>query len=418
MKRTNAAGETTEIEYVRDGIEGTCHANPARITGPDGGVHRFAYDLKGNLSAHVDPTGAERYIARDGRGLPLMITDGDETWWRFQWSAMGDLEAEGPASGMRVRFAHDRLGRTVGVARGQDAPDGLVRDANGNLIAIHRPDGGVVQLAYDPEDRIVWHRDPLGRETRWRYDGLRFPRERITADGSRFVYQYDSELNLIGLENPKGERYRLDYDLAGRLVREVGFDGRVLDYRYDDSGRLAEQLDAGASTKFKRDPLGRLLEKDLADDTSHRFAWDSGGRLTLAENSERRVEFGYDKAGRLVYEEQDGQLLSHRYDGRGRRVETILPDGRKLQVAYGYDDLFSAISFNGVPVATVNRDGVGREVERFAGNVRQEQSYDPQGRLVRQEGFRQGAERQAVFARNYGYDTAAACVSSMTSVED
>ena len=94
---------------------------------------------------------------------------------------------------------------------------------------------------------------------------------------------YDSELNLIGLVNPKGERYRIDYDLAGQMVREVGFDGRVLEYRFDPAGRLVEQLDAGRSTKFVRDAMGRLLEKQFADGTKQSFAWDGAGRLRVAE---------------------------------------------------------------------------------------------------------------------------------------
>lgn len=398
----NAAGETTRIEYALEDLRGVGHGNPARITAPDGAVHHFSYDARGNLATHTDPLGVERRYLRDERGLPLEISDGMGVWRRFRWSAASNLEWVGAEQGgAQIRFWHDALGRVVGLARGGDAPTHFVRDANGNLAGIQRLDG-LVTLEYDAEDRLTRHRDQMGRETRWRYGGPTIPLERVAADGSRFTYCYDSELNLTGLENPKGERYELAYDAAGRLVREVGFDGRALDYRYDPSGRLLERIDAGRSTKFVRDALGRLLEKQFADGTSQRFAWDAGGRLVACENAAHKVEFAYNSAGRLIRETQNGLNLEHAYDDRGRRVASRLPDGRQLQMAYGVDDLFTKVAFDGAVIAEVTRDTAGREVQRRAGQVRQQQAYDPQGRLAAQRGLR-GAE--TVFARRYDYDT-------------
>jgi RHS repeat-associated protein len=413
-ERTNAAGETTRTEYALGDWRGLVHSNASRITGPDGAPHEFAYDERGNLVRHLDPTGVERRFERNGRGLPAEIRDGEGVWRQFRWSAEGNLEWVGVEGGAQMRYGYDRLGRVRKLARGGDAPTRLERDANGNITSIDRPDGGVVRLEYDAEDRITLHRNPLGHETQWRYDGLRYPLERVAADGSRFLYEYDSELNLVGLENPKGEKYRLDYDLAGRLSREIGFDGRVIEYRYNPSGRLVEQLDAGRPTAFVRDALGRLLEKHFADGTSHCFAW-TAGRLVLAESAERKVEFGYDKAGRLATEIQDGLALQHAYDGRGRRTETLLPDGRKIGIGYGPDDFFSSVSFAGEVVARVDRDIAGREVYREwgpAGDVRQEQAYDPQGRLTTQQGFR--GDNRSIFVRRYRYDTS----DLLTQIED
>jgi RHS repeat-associated protein len=388
---------------------------PIRFTDPDSASDIFVHDARGNLSVHIDPTGRERRFARDPRGLPLAILDGEGTARRFAWSDAGDLVAEGTDRGARRQVRHDRLGQAVEVRQGQDAPVRLVRDRAGNVVEIHRPDGGKVVLEYDPENRVVRHQDPLGRETRWRYDGLPFPRERVTADGACFRYAYDSELNLVGLENQKGERYRLDYDPAGRLMREVGFDGRTIEHDYDPSGRLVEQRDVGRPIRFRRDALGRLLEKRFADGSSHRFAWDKAGRLIEAANEARRLAFEYDPAGRLLAEHQDDQVLRHRYDRRGRRRGSQLPDGRVVQTMFGPDGLSTAVGFDGALVASFARDEAGRETERLAGGLHEKREYDPQGRLIAQQGFRRGGGRtdgggNPVFARGYGYDGADALV--------
>ena len=405
VQSTNAAGETTQISYLSSDVRtASVLHNAAEIIDAAGARQRFIYDDRGGLIRHMDPTRVDRRFVRDQRGLLQQISDDEGLARRFQWSAAGDLQWEGLENGAHISYSHDALGRLASTRRGSDDTVRFERDPNGNIVAIYQPDGSTIQLAYDAEDRVVLHRDAVGRETRWRYDGLRFPVERILPDGSRFTYQYDSELNLTGLENPKGEHYQIDYDLAGQMVREVGFDGRTLEYRFDPAGRLLEQLDAGRSTKFVRDPVGRLLEKELADGVKQTFAWDKGGRLTLADNPARKVALTYDAAGRLIGETQDGQALSHVYDRRGRRVQTVLPDGRKLQIAYDGNNLYSRIAFDGLLLAELTRDAAGRETQRQAGPVRELRTYDPQGRLTEQRGLRGAGVTDLVFARDYRYD--------------
>ena len=405
VERVDPAGGVTRLDYALDAAAGVGHGNPARIVGPDGAEHRFRYDARGNLAIQIDPTGRERRLVREARGLPVAVLDGGGVARRLHWSPEGDLVAEGTERAAARRTVYDRLGRPILMRRGDDAPLRLVRDAGGSLIEIHRPDGGVVTLERDAEDRVVRHRDPLGRETRWRYDGLPHPRERITADGGRFRYDYDSELNLVGLENQKGERYRLDYDLAGRLVREIGFDGRTIEHVLDAVGHLVGQRDAGRPLHFRRDPMGRLLEKRFADGAVHRFAWDRGGRLVEAVNETRVLGFSYDAAGRLVAERQDDHVLTHDHDARGRRTETRLPDGRRIRIGWGEDGQVAGVGLDDRTIARFRRDAAGREVERIAGGMHQEQAFDPQGRLVRQEGRRLGGGG-ALFARSYDYDAA------------
>ncbi|WP_049973837.1 RHS repeat-associated core domain-containing protein, partial [Azospirillum sp. B4] len=406
-------GASVLLAYGADSLTSPVLGRPVRVTEPDGAVYQYRYDRRGNLTSHTDPLGhAVRYL-RDPRGLPLAVQDALGTIRRFTWSAEGGLEAEGTDRHTRRRYAHDALGRIVGVQRGEDAPLRLERDANGNVIAIHRPDGGTVELEYDAEDNVVRHSDPLGRVTRWRYDGLPFPVERVSADGTRFGYRYDSELNLVGLINQKGESYRLDYDLAGQLVGEVGFDGRHLAYRRDAAGFVVEAQDQGRATRYVRDPMGRLLETVFADGQAHRFSYDGAGRLLSADTPDTRAGFAYDAAGRLVVETQGDQEIRYRRDGRGRRVATLLPDGRRIDVAWGPDDLATAVGLDGQALARFAHDSLGREVERLAGGIHQMQAFDPQGRLVRQEGRRQEGGG-AVFTRGYGYDGA----DTLTAIED
>ncbi|HEY0778075.1 MAG TPA: RHS repeat-associated core domain-containing protein [Gemmatirosa sp.] len=427
VARADAAG-VTRYAYVAPApaadraeglrLTGVPLGRVAQVVAPNGAVASYAYDARGNLARQTDPTGRWVEFARDARGLLVAAHDAVGPITRRTWSEAGELVAEGPESAPRRRYRHDGLGRVVWVQRGEDAPVRLRRDAVGDVVTARLDDRRAMTLEYDAEGRVTLHRDPLGRTTRWRYDGLPFPVERVNADRGTVGYVYDSELQLVVLTNPKGERYRLRYDAAGRLVQETGFDGRQIRYTLDRAGRLVETWDAGRVTRFMRDDAGRLVEKAFADGTAHRFAWDTGGRLTRAESPDATVGYAYDAAGRVLEERQGGPdrgelAVRYAYDARGRLTETALPDGRAIGVTYGAEgDLFEAVTFAGVELARVERDVLGREVARQAGAVRQTQAFDPQGRLTAQQGV--GGGGRAVFRRTYGYDAA----DQITRIED
>ncbi|MEA1673572.1 RHS repeat-associated core domain-containing protein [Nitrospirillum sp. BR 11163] len=410
-------GAITALAYVQDAghadLTSPFLGHLAQVVRADGAVEQFTYDRRGNLASYINPLGSATRYTRDTRGLPLAIQDALGLAARFTWSPEGDLLAEGTGKADRRRYTHDALGRVVAVQAGRDAPLRLERDANGNITTVLRPDGGTVALEYDAEDHVTLHRDPLGHVTRWRYDGLPYPLERTAADGTVFSYHYDSELNLVALLNPKGEQYRLDYDLAGRLVGETGFDGRRLDYYRDAVGFVVAATDQGRVTRFVRDPVGRLLETHYADGGTRRYSYDVLGRLLTADTPDTQLAFAYDAAGQPVSERQGSLEIRFQRDARGRRVATLLPDGRRIDQAWGPDGLPAAVGLDGKALARFSHDASGREVERLAGGIHQAQSFDPQGRLTRQEGRRLGGG-EAVYARSYDYDGA----DAVTAIED
>ncbi len=399
-------GAETTIGYAPPFPGAPLSRQPTRVVEPGGRAHNFAYDNRGNLTEYVDPAGRRRRYLRATNGLPLAVTDALGPWRRFTWTRDGRLERESTARGVRMEYAYDRLGRLIATRRAGEQPTRYVRDPVGNVVEIVRSDGGWVQLGYDAERQITRHRDATGNETRWESEGLAYPLRRFNPDGSRIEYHYDTDLNLVGLTNAKGERYTLAYDVAGQLVEEVGFDGRRQTYEYDAAGHLTAHHDAeGRGARYRRDELGRLLERVYADGTAEQFSYDASGAMTAAVNATRAVEFAYGRGGELLLERQDEWVLRHEYDVRGRRVATELPDGRRITVTWGEDDAFTAIGFAGRQVVSVERDLAGREVERRAGAVTTASAYDPQGRLVRQSGWR-GAAREQVVERAYEYDVA------------
>ena len=212
------------------------------------------------------------------------------------------------------------------------------------LQQVTQPDGAAHRYAWDGEGNLLAYTDPLGHSTHWRYKHGGDPLERKDALGQSIHYTYDAASRLIRLTNEAGAVTHFHYDVLDRLTDEIGFDGRHQRYVYNAASELTHLIETGGSdfgpgkvTCYERDALGRLTAKrhegsttsesalpvwqkpfkdawaQLDNYTTPRqpepnanaeFAYDKLGRLTLAGNSQSKVQFAYDPPGNLLQETQ------------------------------------------------------------------------------------------------------------------
>lgn len=397
-----------------------------------GNTWRREYNAQGLVEKTVDAEGnATRYYYNE-QGLPEIIVDAAGHKHLLVWAANGTLQTRVHEQGEPLHYRYDSAGQL----RAVEQAGRITRyryDAKGDVIGIHYPDGGNAKLAYNANRQLVAFTDALGRTTRFDYDGLAQIVRRTDPAGRTLEYQYDRERNLIGLRNEKGERYILKYDASERLIEEIGFDGRVQQYEYNPLGQLIahiegrhditaavnasvgdaaklHQLREQNTTRFQRDPLGRLLQKNSPDGDNSVFSYDRNGRLASAINRHRNLAFDYTANGQLRAETQDGQCIEHDYDALGNRTGTRLPGGQQLDFAYNPQGLFTALDFNGQNITRLERNALGQEVARSQGQLHSGYEYDPAGRLTRHWAQHHNAQpnnsRPSVIDRRYQYDAA------------
>src|SRR5262249_2151396 len=156
----------------------------------------------------------------------------------------------------------------------------------------------------------------------------------------------DREEDILGIVNELGERYEIKRDLAGRIVKERGFDGRARELWYDRVGRCREMVDAQEKrTKIERDACGRVIKQivpqkpvlgdPLPKGEEHEYTFDALGRVVGAKNEACAVTFVRDPLGRIVSEQSDGITVESKYDTAGDRVcrRTSLGD----ETTYDFD---------------------------------------------------------------------------------
>lgn len=413
----DATGAVTQIEWH------PTQALPVSVTDPLNRTTYYAYDGRGNRILEVLPGGEETAYELDERGLVKSITDVNGGTRRLRHNARGQLTHHVDCSGKTTTFDYDDNGwlRSVTDALGQRAT--YQYDAAGRLARHTLADESFEAYEHDAAGRLLVVSNALSAKTQYRYapDGLLT--ERIDPRGHSILYNYDRSRRLIEIVNENGARYRFAYDAGGRLVEEIRFDGVRTCCEYDAAGHLVRSIEAADSpeaitTEYRRDAVGRLLERVTAHGVVT-AEYDDAGQLTQVRNAKVAVTRGYDSAGRVVEEcvrtPARFYALRHAYDALGNRLETTLPDGKKINVLHYGSGHVHQIRIHDVTITDFERDALHREVVRTQGRLTTQRGYDGAGRQTRQYAMWTSASRQIGEAgllpgiamnREYSYDAA------------
>ena len=401
----DAMGQSTALEYDAQ----------QRIIAHIDALHRttrYEYNAKGQLVAVIDAKGGRSELAYDANGNLASHTDCSGYTSRYRFDANGNVLDQTNAIGQCTSYQYDVLNR---------------------LHRITWPDQTSERYEYDVEDNLTAHIDPKGQITRYQFNGHNLPIERIDSQGNRHQYRYDAALRLVELVNGNGESYTFTYHPQGWLASETGFDGKTTLYQYNNAGQLTGSTCAGQKTEFLHDSLGQLIGK-TNNDGATRYAYDPLGRLIAVANAQAENYFRFDPVGQLIEERTLAKIneakkrpvplpfgweapaseyafcLEHQYDELGNRIQTTLPNGRKIDtLRYGSGHWHGTL-WQGQSVVDVERDGLHREIRRSMGaHLQMQRGYDNQSR---QESFRferkfyEGSKLSTpgVQQRKYSYD--------------
>lgn len=395
---SDALGNTTRREYDDAG-------RPVSITNALGQATRFRYNRRGELVELVDARGGSKHLRYNSRGLLTAYTDCSGHTSEYAYDAQGRLISTRDAMGHVTTQEYDKLGRLIRLSSSGGAPEQYDYDADGNLVV---------------------HTDAAGHQTRYRYNGQGLPVERTDAIGQILRYGYDDAQQLTELVNAKGEIYRLAYHAEGWLASETGFDGKRTDYSYDRAGHLTAFQSGSQRTELLRDALGLLQAKTTADGVV-RYAYDALGRLTAVSSPQAEQRFFHDALGQLIEERssyflqslpEPGRLpnaprtpdasfvMTHAYDELGNRIQTVLPNGRRVDTLRYGSGHWHSVLWQGQTVVDVERDSLHREKQRTLGNsgLVAKRQYDRQSRLTQMTLARGPDAPSPLRERRFHYD--------------
>ncbi|HGU0523217.1 TPA: RHS element core protein [Escherichia coli] len=195
--------------------------------------------------------------------------------------------------------------------------------ASGELRAVYDRSGTQVRgFAYDAEHagRMVAHHYAGRPESRYRYDDTGRVTEQVNPEGLDYRFEYGQDrVTITDSLNRREVLYTEGEGGLKRVVKKEHADGSITRSEYDEAGRLKAQTDAA----------GRRTE--------YRLHMASGAVTAVTGPDGRTVRYGYNSQRQVTsVTYPDGLRSSREYDEKGRLTAETSRSGETTR--YSYDD--------------------------------------------------------------------------------
>ncbi len=342
----------------------------------------YQFDDNGFLTGHSDTTGYALSLSYDSNGRLISQTDANRSL-DVSFSAGGllqqQIDEQGNAMGL-VRNPDGSLNRTDR----NGVTSRLAMDAQQRPIGLDLPNGGGVDLSYDPDGNPASITDPLGQQTSFVHDSLDRLVQITDATGAISTMQYDPVGNLIEIVDRNNRRRSFEYDENRRMTAERWFDAsdvviREIAFTYQGNRGLVQVDDSfGGQTYTYR--YGGTLPRPSVEE----FFWpgQSTVRLSYSWSSETTfpvlvgMGFGFLDETRVVVADYAGLSYglgwTHPGDSGAGNFVTLIrdPDGvvKRIERVTG---------FGGAAARSITR--YGHDSRRWVEQIRHE---DDTGQLL------------------------------------
>lgn len=230
-------------------------------------------------------------------------------------------------------------------------------NADGQLVAVIRPDGHATTLTYT-QGQLTTVTDASGQSLQFSYNANGLVTSITLPDGHHIAFQYNSASDLIQVIDPGHQTYRYVYDSAGQMLQAMDPNGQaVVTNTYNSAGQVATQAgplggiwrfqyDPQAFTTTVTDPLGhstryafstegQLTTETLPTGASWAYQYDSRGLVTQVTNPiGGTTAYSYNGSGNLVGITVGSSTWTLAYNGSHEITQLIGPTGATYAIHY------------------------------------------------------------------------------------
>ena len=217
-----------------------------------------------------------------------------------------------------------------------------IDDLNGNSLVIEE-DGIVYSIGEnitfnrDGEDRITSIVDGDGRTVSYTYDGHGNLQTVTDAKGYVTRFKYGPNHYLEEIIDPRGVRAtRTEYDEEGRMVKQIGPDGRemTLNHNLEDNEEVVTDFE-GRATQYTYDLRGNVIAKTDAAGNIWTYEYDDRDHLIKTINPDLTfTESVYDKDREVYSKDELGRETTRTFNARGQVLTETDRLGRTTEYEY------------------------------------------------------------------------------------
>lgn len=361
---------------------------------PNGRFVKMTYDLQGQLIMRQDSHGRTEHFEYTSMGQLSRYIDSNDHITEYRYNPGGQLcSVRGPLGNV-YRYEYDACQRRVASYLNNDLMENYQYDALGRLSGAWSIADGQSYYKHDLNNNITQVQDALGHITNYEYDALGHLIRVVDALGHVTEYCYDEVGNrtqTIQYANNEGDNPSehtqeqfYGYDLMGRITSHTNALGLVESYQYDEMGRLViKQATDGISTHYAYLPGTNLLSTVQNEEDVVNYHYDNEGRLSSIEDWLGTTDYKWNEEGQLIQvDDVHNQKVQYQWDNRGRCASLLYPSGQ--EVHYQYDQFNRLVELaQGENRYRYAYDSYGRlSSKQFADGNQLTYNYSPAGRLA------------------------------------
>ncbi|MCX6901397.1 MAG: PASTA domain-containing protein [Verrucomicrobia bacterium] len=329
----NAVGDVLQVTAPNGDVAKFDYDTGGRLVKrqlPSGGAVTLSYGGGSRMQSITDPLGQTRRMEYDKRGRLIRLTDAKGQSTTFSYDAQGRWLERHLADGRIVRYSYDANGYTAGVDDGQ-FPIRYERDASGRVLKLQLPAlKRTLSFSYDKLGNRTRMEDSGGQVVEHGYDDFGRLVSVKAAPGGEVRLGHDPASRPVSITYPNGITGTRRYDTEGRLVHVSYLNPAAKqtiggwDYTHDAVGnRTSTTPLAGASTTYRHDAAGQLLEEKNGSRSVVRYTYGPGGNRKRVERGGAALDSATDAADQLT---RAGNA-AYRYDANGNVIERTAPEG-------------------------------------------------------------------------------------------
>lgn len=274
---------------------------------------KYTYNLAtGSLATIRDPNNLLTQYGYDSVGRPIAVTRPDGTTVTIAYNAGSSLSYNGI-----TYTSYGGTTTTTPLDATHSISETIGVDNLGRPQTVSVP-GGMIMYAYDALSRRSGTSNPYAAQspsywTTRQYDALGRPTKTILPDGQQTLYSYS--LQTATVTDPTGRSRKGKADAAGRIL--IAFEPDVT-----NGNALTQQ------TSYTYDVLNDLTAVTQGQQT-RTYVYDALGRLISAQTPEANsvaTTFTYDNFDNLLTRtDPRGVVTNHTYDGLNRLIGVTYP---------------------------------------------------------------------------------------------